>query len=436
VEDAFGNLVTTADNQVVLRLLAGPAGASLSGTTSAQAENGVAAFDDLKLDNAGLSYVIGASSPGLAGASTSELNVSPAAPAHLVITLQPPASVTAGNGFGLGVSVEDAFGNAVSGFAGEVSVSLERGPAGAGLSGATTVQASQGVATFSGLTIDQAGAGDVLDIVADGVGSLSTNAFQVTPAAPSQLVIVDQLPAGVIAGQSFGFTVVAEDRYGNVATSFNNTVAAALAQDPAGGSLSGTVTTTAVGGVATFTGLAVDKAGSGYAIEATSGGLTSNVSTTTTVSPAAPSRLIITLQPSGSVVVKRPFALSVEAVDAFGNLATDFDGLVTAALGTNPGRNTLGGTLSVRANGGQAVITDVTLRRPGKSYAITITSTGLTPAASTVFNATRPLGGGFAAARRLARSHPRGPGQASTHTAMMTRHRNDRGLSTHLKDLT
>ena len=82
--------------------------------------------------------------------------ISPAAPAQLAITTQPSASVTAGSGFGLGVAVEDAFGNVVTGFSGDVSVSMAHGPAGAASMALTTLAATNGFASFSGLSIDKA----------------------------------------------------------------------------------------------------------------------------------------------------------------------------------------------------------------------------------------------------------------------------------------
>jgi hypothetical protein len=59
-----------------------------------------------------------------------------------------------------------------------------------------------------------------------------------------------------------------------------------------------------------------------------------------------------------------------------------FDGMVTAALAANPRHDRLEGTLAVAASDGQAHFSDLTLKKPGKSYAITITGGGLTPAIS------------------------------------------------------
>ena len=278
---------------------------TLGGTTTATASGGVATFDDLTLGRVGSPYQIQASSAGLVGATTADLSVTPAAPTHLVITLQPPASVTAGSGFGLGVSVEDAFGNPVTGYGGGVTVTLEGGPAGSSLLGTSSEQASQGVATFSGLTIDRAGGDFVLKVVAEGVGSLSTSTFQVVPAAPSRLVIVDEPASRTVAGQSFGFTAAVEDPYGNVSTGFGGTVTATLASNPAGGSLSGPASANAVNGVVTFTAMALNRAGAGYEVEASSDGLSSTATTPITVSASAPVRLVITTQPSGTVAARR-----------------------------------------------------------------------------------------------------------------------------------
>ncbi len=100
----------------------------------------------------------------------------------------------------------------MTGYSGNVTVSMAHGPAGASLAGGTTVAVAQGVGTFSGLTLDRAATGDSLELTAADVGQATTGSFQVVPAAASQLVIVAQPPGLVVAGQTFGFAVAAEDR--------------------------------------------------------------------------------------------------------------------------------------------------------------------------------------------------------------------------------
>ena len=69
-----------------------------------------------------------------------------------MVTSPPPTSVVAGQPFGLSVSAEDASGNVDPTFNSDVTVSgvsTPRGP---------PVAAVNGVASYSGLTLDMAGA--------------------------------------------------------------------------------------------------------------------------------------------------------------------------------------------------------------------------------------------------------------------------------------
>ncbi len=91
-----------------------------------------------------------------------------------------------------------------------------------------------------------------------GVVTLTTNA--------DHFVVTQQPPASVTAGSPFGLTVQAEDSSGNLDSSFNGTVTVALASNPGGATLGGTLTVTASSGVATFSGLTLTKAASGYTL--------------------------------------------------------------------------------------------------------------------------------------------------------------------------
>ena len=150
--------------------------------------------------------------------------MNPAAPAQLVITAQPSTSVTAGQSFGVTVAVEDAFGNAEPSYNGNITLDLAGGAAGTSLGGDLTVAANGGVASFSTLSLDRANSGYTIQASGSGLTGASTSAFQVTPAAASQLVMVAQPPTKLTAGQPFGFTVAAEDRFGNVVTGFDGSV--------------------------------------------------------------------------------------------------------------------------------------------------------------------------------------------------------------------
>jgi uncharacterized protein DUF4038/collagenase-like protein with putative collagen-binding domain len=103
---------------------------------------------------------------------------------HLVVTAQPPGSITVSSGFGLVVAAEDGSGKVDPTFNGSVTVALASNPGGATLGGTLTVTAVNGVAAFSGLTLDKAGNGYTLLVSASGLTSASTNSLNVTAPQP------------------------------------------------------------------------------------------------------------------------------------------------------------------------------------------------------------------------------------------------------------
>jgi hypothetical protein len=64
------------------------------------------------------------------------------------------------------------------------------------------------------------------------------------------------------------------DQFGNVVTSDNtDTLTLSLGTNPSGGTLSGTLTVTVSGGIATFSNLSIDQVSDGYTLHATTTGL-------------------------------------------------------------------------------------------------------------------------------------------------------------------
>ncbi len=385
IEDAYGNLETTDNRSVSIALSGGPSGASLGGTTAVPATSGVASFSGLTLDQAGSGYAIQVASNGLTAATTTAFTVSPAAPAQLAITAQPATSVTAGQTFGVTVAVEDAFGNAEPSYDGDITLSLAGDAAGTNLGGDLTIAADDGIARFSGLSLDRADSGDTLQASGDGLSGASTTAFDVAPAAASQLVMVAQPPTTLTAGQPFGFTVAAEDPFGNVVTGFNGRVSASMAHDPAGTPLSGVVMVTADNGLARFSGLTIDKAGAGYTVNAASANLSETSTDSINVSPAVATRLVITVQPPTSVTAGNGFGLMVTAEDPFGNVDTSFQGVVTASLSPGLDAGMLSGTTGVSAVNGVASFSDLVLTRAVAGDPLQLASGGLLPVTTNPF---------------------------------------------------
>ncbi len=86
----------------------------------------------------------------------------------------------------------------------------------------------------------------------------------------NHLVIADQPPGNVIAGDGFGVVVSAEDAEGGLDPQYSGTVSISLTSNPGGSTLGGTLTATASHGVAVFDGLSLNKPGTGYILKITS----------------------------------------------------------------------------------------------------------------------------------------------------------------------
>ena len=386
--DPVGNLDPTFDGSVTLALAKNPGGATLGGKLTATAVNGVATFTKLSISKPGSGYELQATSSGLATGIGSAFDV---ANDQLVVTTQPPASVAADSGFGLIVKAENGKGKVDTTFNGSVTVS-DPFP-GQTLDGTATVTAVKGVATFSGLSIGQAGDLTWLNVNSSGLPQVSTNTINVVPGAARQLV-VSTAPGHVststaLESAPFEVDVAVEDAEGNVQTAYSGMVTLALASGPSG-ALGGTLKVAAVNGVAAFTGLTLDQAGD-YTLEATTAGLTSV--TTSAIDVTAPitsggaaTQLVVTTEPPSSVTAGSSFGLTVTAEDGFGTVDTSFNGTVTLS---SPSGVTLGGSLTATAQNGVAVFSGLTDDLAGSGITLVATAnSALNPATTSAFTVT------------------------------------------------
>ena len=117
--DSYGNTATTFNGDVTLVLASNPTGATLGGTLTVAAVNGVATFSNLTIDKPGSGYTLTATSTGLTSATSFSFDV---VADHLAMTTQPPGSITAGVPFGLVVAVENADGSTDTSYNGTISV--------------------------------------------------------------------------------------------------------------------------------------------------------------------------------------------------------------------------------------------------------------------------------------------------------------------------
>ena len=82
------------------------------------------------------------------------------------------------------VAVSDSLGNVQTTFTGVIRVSLGSNSTGGGLHGTTAVRASNGIATFSNLAVDEPGT-YTLRASATGAASVTSGEFVITPALGS-----------------------------------------------------------------------------------------------------------------------------------------------------------------------------------------------------------------------------------------------------------
>src|SRR5205823_2082275 len=122
--------------------------------------------------------------------------------------------------------------------------------------------------------------------------------------------------------------ITAQDGNGNTATGFTGNITVARSEERRAGNVSGTKTVAADAGVATFSGLSIDKAGTGYTLTATGAGSTTSAAFNITAGSAT--QLMCSVQPSTSTAgAAITPAVQITAQDGNGNTATGFIGNIT-----------------------------------------------------------------------------------------------------------
>ncbi|MEA1931532.1 MAG: PGF-pre-PGF domain-containing protein [Euryarchaeota archaeon] len=150
--------------------------------------------------------------------ATATVRVTPADPAAVVVSSQPD-DATAGEPVSnetsgtLAVDIRDAYDNVVDDATDEVTLDIETGDG--TLGGDTTVSATDGVATFSDLSIETAD-DYTLTAAAGGLTEDRSRSFTVSAAAADSFAV--DAPDSITAGDSFVLTVNATDEFGNPAS--------------------------------------------------------------------------------------------------------------------------------------------------------------------------------------------------------------------------
>jgi len=272
LQDSASNVVVSDNSTVVTASVS--AGASLVGTRTATAVNGVATFNNLGISGtAGTAYTITYSATFGGNAltvATQSVTPTVGAATQISITTQPAG----GNAGALlatqpVVKVLDSGNNIVTSSSASIDVSASGGT----LGGTTSITASSGVATFTDLTFaGTANTNYTLTFASSGFTSQTSSSFSVGVGAATKLVLTTSA-ATAKYGQAFATqpVVQVQDAGSNVVTTSSALVTASLSS----GTVVGTGNATSNSGVATFSGLGITGSPGSYTITYSSGLLTS-----------------------------------------------------------------------------------------------------------------------------------------------------------------
>ena len=354
VKDANSNTVTSASHVVTMTV---SAGASVVGTNTATAVNGVATFSTVGISGtAGTSYTLTFAATGLTSVAQTITLAATVAVASVDVS-PASASLTVGQTQQLSATPKDASGNALAGRT------------------VTWTTSAASVATVSGTGLVTAVAVGTATITATSEGKSGTAALTVTVASATQVVLTTSA-AGAASGVAFTTqpVVTIRDASGNTVTGASSVVTMTAS---AGATIVGTATATAVNGVATFSTVGIiGTAGTTYTLTFAASGLTSAAQTITLAAFGAATKLELTTAPTGWVTGAAFTTQPVVTVkDANGITVTSASHVVTMTV--SAGATTVG-TATATAVNGVATFSTVGISGPaGIVYTCTFSATGL-----------------------------------------------------------
>lgn len=354
-----------------------------------------------RVDQSGLVTAVGAGTANITAVGkgmpgSTAITVTPApvgAATKLAFVSQPTNGVAAQSLSSIQVAVQAADGQVVtSDDATQVTISIGSNPGSGTLSGTATATANNGIATFANLSINRTGSDYTLSANAASLTGVTSSAFDIAPGAAHHLAFGIQ-PTSSVAGDALSPAVQVEirDIADNVVTSSRDPVTIAIAANPGTSTLTGTKVVNAINGIASFTGLWLNKIGNNYTLSATSGSLTNTTSSQFNISPAAAAKLAFSAQPTNTQGNAAMAAVTVTIADQFDNPTTATNS-VTLSLATDPWESpfspgaALSGTLTVAAVSGVATFGGLRIDKPGPEFAMLARSGTLSQATSNAFD--------------------------------------------------
>jgi hypothetical protein len=320
-KDAYGNVATGYTGTVHLSSSDGQAVLPVDYLFSAS-DAGTHSFN-VTLETAGTQSLTArdTSTASLTGSETG-ITVNPTAVATLAVSGYPSAT-TAGVAGTLTVTLRDANGNIAAGYRGTVHFSSSDVQAGLPAD-YTFTAADAGVHSFF-VTLKTAGPQSITVRDTAAPALTATQSGIAVSAAAATHFVVSGYPTSTNAGIAHTVTVTALDAYGNVATGYTGTVR--LTSSDAQAVLPSNYTFTAAdAGVHSFT-VTLVTAGSQSitATDTTTGTITGSESG---IAVTASSATHFSIQMPASATQGVPFTITIVALDAYGNVDTNYRGTI------------------------------------------------------------------------------------------------------------
>jgi hypothetical protein len=380
IVDANGNRVESASNSIAVQLTQ-PGDATLSGTLTVSAVNGLASFSDLSIDLVG-DYSLTANTSGLTAAVSDSFRIDAgdvsgtnseisADPGEVIANGASSATIT--------VQAQDAFGNLASESGLAVTVSTTLGTL-ADTSGATDAN-GQFITTLTSSATGTATVSGTLG--GDAISNTATVNFvdAVVDASSSSIEAADdELEADGVSSTAITVQVRDADGEPMAESGLPVTLSTTL------GTLSDTSGTTDANGqfITTLTSeTAVGTAEITGTLDGNAIGNTASVVFVLTTGDTA-SAMVFEIQPANSVQdfpIRGP--LTVGFVDELGDPVTD-DANITIEILSGPVGATLGGTTTLMSEDGFAIFSDLRLDMLGQ-YQLRATSGTMAPIDSNAF---------------------------------------------------
>jgi hypothetical protein len=137
---------------VTLNIVSGPADGKILGRPTAPLKHGVATFNNVRFDVAGV-YILAATNVASVAASLQTVQVTAGAAKKMVFVQQPTATMTTTAAFSVSVELTDRYGNPAATDDSVVVLVLAGGPKGVELQGTSTATLTDALAEFDDLSI-------------------------------------------------------------------------------------------------------------------------------------------------------------------------------------------------------------------------------------------------------------------------------------------